>query len=103
MHTIKTLFATIILGSLTFFLFVIGLGFMVFMLVAMLIAGLFVKPQTKNAWRQQWSQQWTQRKQFGKKNHNSQVIDGQYTVVEPHWKKPHNPQNINEDKSWKFY
>ncbi|PID65360.1 MAG: hypothetical protein CR975_07455 [Gammaproteobacteria bacterium] len=86
MQTVKTLLASIVLGSLAFFLFVIGLGFMMFMLITMLIAGLFVNPQKKAQWQQKWSPAWVQRQQFGKngKASNTDVIEGQYTVVESH-------------------
>ncbi len=86
MQTVKTLLASIILGSLAFFLFVIGLGFMMLMLITMLIAGLFVNPQKKARWQQKWSQAWVQRQPFGKtgKASNTDVIEGQYTVVESH-------------------
>lgn len=86
MQALKTLFTTLIVGGLTFFLFVIGLGFMVLMLIIMLIASMFVSTKRKTQWQQQWSQQWAQRKQYGhrQKSQHTEVIEGQYTVVEPH-------------------
>lgn len=85
MQYIKNLLATVIVGALTVFLFVVGLGFMLMMLVILLIAGLFVKPQTHSVWRKKWTQQWSNRQPFGRhKSKNDNAIEGQYTVVESH-------------------
>lgn len=85
MQVFKKLLAVVTVGILSLFLFIVGLGFMLFVLMLLLLAGLFFKPQTYNTWRQKWLTQW--RRQFGKadkQNTDRKVIDGQYTVIEPH-------------------
>lgn len=84
MRKITSMLITITISSLTFFLFLVGLGVMLALLVAMLLIGVFLKASTRQQWRERWTENWKNRHTAYYDEHHkqrqAQVIEGEYTV-----------------------
>ncbi len=84
MQKIQSIFSTLVIATLSFVLFLVGLGFLLFLFVAIALLGLFTKASTRDKWRKQWHHQWQSKRDSYRQPDNKQpatrVIEGEYSV-----------------------
>lgn len=87
MQTIKNLLSTVILGSLTGVLFLMGLAIAIVMTIFLIVIGLLTGAKTRHTWKKQWqTQQHRYQSPFNRHpeadtQQAHRVIEGEYTVT----------------------
>lgn len=82
MKQLKSIFVGLTIGGFALFMFFIGLGLMVVMIIALTISRLFMKPQSHVELKNKWQAR-RDAMQNKVKTAKGNIIDGQYDVIDP--------------------